>query len=204
RGRRGRGRPQPADGALRGAAGDRRVAGDGRPGPPQRDHLAVGAPVAEVLEELQRARARGLAQQPGGPVVAGDRAHAVDQHRRQCAREVVAGIPRHPTCYRHSGRPAAGRYAPAPMDAAALRDQFPVREDLAYLNAGTDGPVPAAAVAAAREALDAELAGGRIQTHFEARRALMTELREGYARVLGCPPEEVALTSSTSEGIGRV
>jgi L-cysteine/cystine lyase len=86
----------------------------------------------------------------------------------------------------------------------ALRDEFPVLEHLAYLNAGTDGPVPAAAVAAAREALDAELSDGRIQAHFERRRALLTELREGYARVLGCPPDEVALTSSTSEGLGRV
>ena len=47
------------------------------------------------------------------------------------------------------GPPFNGRYAPAPMDAAALRAEFPVLERLAYLNAGTDGPIPAAAVAAA-------------------------------------------------------
>src|SRR6188472_4307622 len=38
------------------------------------------------------------------------------------------------------GPPLAG-YAPAPMDAAALRTEFPVLERLAYLNAGTDGPI---------------------------------------------------------------
>jgi selenocysteine lyase/cysteine desulfurase len=90
------------------------------------------------------------------------------------------------------------------MDAAALRAEFPVLERLAYLNAGTDGPIPAAAVAAAREELDAELAGGRFHTHFERRRALQTELRGAYATVLGCAPEDVALTTSTSDGIGRV
>ena len=71
------------------------------------------------------------------------------------------------------------------MDAAALRAQFPVLERLAFLNAGTDGPVPVAAVAAAREALDAQLADGRYGAHFEARMGLQGELRALYARVLG-------------------
>jgi L-cysteine/cystine lyase len=90
------------------------------------------------------------------------------------------------------------------MDAAALRAEFPVLERLAYLNAGTDGPIAAAAVAAAREELEAEVTNGRIHAHFERRRALLTELREGYARVLGCPPEDLALATSTSDGLGRV
>jgi selenocysteine lyase/cysteine desulfurase len=90
------------------------------------------------------------------------------------------------------------------MDAAALRAQFPVLERVAFLNAGTDGPVPAAAVGAAREALDAQLDGGRYAPHFEARLAAQDELRAFYARLLGAPAGEVALTTSTSEGIGKV
>ena len=39
------------------------------------------------------------------------------------------------------------------MDPAMLRNEFPVLKRLAYLNAGTDGPVPAAAVRAARAAV---------------------------------------------------
>ena len=35
-------------------------------------------------------------------------------------------------------------YAP-PVDAPTLRAQFPVLDRIAYLNAGTDGPLPAAA-----------------------------------------------------------
>ena len=31
-----------------------------------------------------------------------------------------------------------------------------------------------------------------------------SKLREGYARVLGCAVDDVALTTSTSEGIGAV
>src|SRR3954463_5472481 len=85
-----------------------------------------------------------------------------------------------------------------------LRSQFPVLERLAYLNAGTDGPIPAAAVRAAREELDAELTDGRVREHFERRFELHDQLRAGYARVLGCAADDVAITTSTSDGIGRV
>ena len=47
------------------------------------------------------------------------------------------------------------------MDPAALRAAFPVMETRAYLNAGTDGPVPAAGVAAAAAELEREAAEGR-------------------------------------------
>jgi selenocysteine lyase/cysteine desulfurase len=90
------------------------------------------------------------------------------------------------------------------MDAAALRAEFPVLERLAFLNAGTDGPVPAAAVRAAREALESELAGGRYAPHFEARSALQAELRALYAQLLGCDVADVALKTSTSEGLGTI
>jgi selenocysteine lyase/cysteine desulfurase len=90
------------------------------------------------------------------------------------------------------------------MDTAALRTEFPVLERLAYLNAGTDGPVPAAAVRASAEALDAQLTGGRWMPHIEARIEHLTRLREGYARVLGAVPDDVAITTGTSEGVGRV
>jgi selenocysteine lyase/cysteine desulfurase len=90
------------------------------------------------------------------------------------------------------------------MDATALRAQFPVLAEVAYLNAGTDGPLPAAAVAAARAELEAELAEGRTRAHFERRFELQAGLREGYASVLGCAADDVALTTCTSEGLGNV
>jgi selenocysteine lyase/cysteine desulfurase len=90
------------------------------------------------------------------------------------------------------------------MDATALRAEFPLLERLAYLNAGTDGPVPAVAVRAAAAALDAQAAEGRFAPHFEARQEQQDALRALYAGVLGAPVEDVALTTSTSEGIGKV
>lgn len=90
------------------------------------------------------------------------------------------------------------------VDAAALRSDFPVLERTAYLNAGTCGPVPRAALAAARAVWEEAAAGGRSGDYY---RALMTEredLRAGYAGVLGAQPADVALTTSTSEGVARV
>src|SRR5215211_386636 len=85
-----------------------------------------------------------------------------------------------------------------------LREQFPVLERVAYLNAGTDGPVPRAAPEAAARELAGELDEGRATAHFERRLALQDELRAGYAELLGCEPLDVALTTSTSEGLGKV
>jgi selenocysteine lyase/cysteine desulfurase len=85
-----------------------------------------------------------------------------------------------------------------------LREEFPVFERLAYLNAGTDGPLPAAAARAGAQELLGESEHGRATAHFERRRELADRLRECYARVLGCEPSETSLTSCTSEGLSLV
>jgi L-cysteine/cystine lyase len=90
------------------------------------------------------------------------------------------------------------------MDARAFRSQFPVLEHLAYLNAGTDGPIARAAAETAAAELAAEVSEGRVYSHFERRRTLMTDLRAAYAAVVNADEAEVALTTSTSEGIASV
>ena len=90
------------------------------------------------------------------------------------------------------------------MTSAALRAQFPILERVAYLNAGTDGPVPRAAQEAVARELASELAEGRGRAHFERRFALQDELRAGYAELLGATVDDIALTTSTSEGLGKV
>ena len=86
----------------------------------------------------------------------------------------------------------------------AFRDQFPVLDRLAYLNAGTDGPIPRAAIETARAELDAQGAEGRLYAHFARRFELADQLRAGYARLLNAAPEDVAITSGTSAGLGAV
>jgi L-cysteine/cystine lyase len=87
---------------------------------------------------------------------------------------------------------------------SSLRSEFPVLERLAYLNAGTDGPLPAKAVRAATDELAREAADGRTMAHFERRSELNDELRAAYAAALGCDPGELALTTCTSEGIAQL
>ena len=90
------------------------------------------------------------------------------------------------------------------MDAAALRAEFPVLERHAYLNAGTCGPLPAAANAAVADVLALAVAEGRSHAYFAAMLDTREHLRAAYAGLLGAAADEVALTTSTSEGIVRV
>jgi L-cysteine/cystine lyase len=89
------------------------------------------------------------------------------------------------------------------VNLSGLRAEFPALDHLAYLNAGTDGPLPAVAVRAATQELERELAQGRAGAHFARRAELASELRSAYARVLSCQAADVALTTCTTEGIAQ-
>ena len=91
------------------------------------------------------------------------------------------------------------------MEAEAVRAEFPVLERVAYLNAGTDGPVPRRGFDAAVARLREELEGGRSgPAYFMELIELATLLRERMADFLSCHPNEVALTRSTTDGVSTV
>lgn len=90
------------------------------------------------------------------------------------------------------------------MDPARLRAEFPVFSKTAYLNAGTCGPLPAAAARAIGAALVQAVSEGRARPYFEAMLDSRKRLRESYAHLLGAAIDDVALTTCTSEGIVRV
>jgi selenocysteine lyase/cysteine desulfurase len=91
------------------------------------------------------------------------------------------------------------------MDLASLRAQLPVLERVAYLNAGSAGPMPRAAVDAVEQELRRALAEGRGgKVHFEHAAALADRLRARIAGLLGCDPWEVALTGATTDGVNAV
>jgi selenocysteine lyase/cysteine desulfurase len=100
--------------------------------------------------------------------------------------------------------PSAVPLALSPSAARALRNRFPVLRHLAYLNAGTDGPLPRAAVQAAATELRREAQEGRAGRHFERRGELNHSLRAAYASLLGCASEDLALTTCTTEGLAVV
>lgn len=90
-------------------------------------------------------------------------------------------------------------------DPATFRAQFPVFKRLSYLNAGTEGPVPWQAADMSHRRIDRELTGGRCgREYFEELIGLAASQREGYARVLGAEPEQVALTGSTTDGVNTI
>jgi L-cysteine/cystine lyase len=91
-----------------------------------------------------------------------------------------------------------------PEELPILRAQFPLLDDSVYLNAGTDGPLASASVKAAQDELARQAREGRARAHFERRRELEEALRGSYAALIGCRPEELALTTCTSEGVSVV
>jgi selenocysteine lyase/cysteine desulfurase len=83
-----------------------------------------------------------------------------------------------------------------------LRAQFPVLEKLAYLNAGSNGPVPRRALDAVGESLRRQVDEGRgDRAHFEENAGRIDELRRRIAGLLGCETQELALTGSTTDGV---
>ena len=98
--------------------------------------------------------------------------------------------------------PPGGR---PPAEPDVFRAQFPVLDRLAYLNAGTEGPVPRAAADAASARISSELSAGRCgRPYFEELMALAADLRARYAAALGCDFTSVALTGSTTDGVNTV
>ena len=86
-----------------------------------------------------------------------------------------------------------------------LRAQFPVLEHLAYLNAGSNGPVPQPALDAVAASLRDQATEGRgDKAHFEENAARIDHLRARIAALLGCETAEVALTGSTTDGVNAV
>jgi selenocysteine lyase/cysteine desulfurase len=86
-----------------------------------------------------------------------------------------------------------------------LRAQFPVFERVAYMNAGTNGPVPLRAFEAAQASLREQLEQGRSsRPWFEHQVERIDELRGRAAALLGAPESDVALTGSTTDGINAV
>ena len=85
------------------------------------------------------------------------------------------------------------------------RAQFPVLERVAYLNAGSTGPLPRAAIETTEARLERDLTEGRSGTaYIEELFALRERIRESIAAMLGTEARLVALTDSTTRGCQTV
>jgi selenocysteine lyase/cysteine desulfurase len=85
------------------------------------------------------------------------------------------------------------------------RADLPAVAGCAYLNAGTNGPLPRAAAAAMAAETEAAVSRPRIGAPaFERFWEVRSRARAAAASRLGAPPDEVAVTTSTSQGVGLV
>ena len=91
------------------------------------------------------------------------------------------------------------------MTIEEARGLFPVLERVAYLNAGTFGPLARPTVDAMRTELDRDLAEGRIgKEWFDRAIELRDQLRRGLADLVGVESGQVAVTASTTDGCNIV
>jgi L-cysteine/cystine lyase len=85
------------------------------------------------------------------------------------------------------------------------RRQFPVLEHVAYLNAGTNGPLAQSTADAIIDATERDVREGRSGKRFVERLLeLRATARQGFADVLGVDSTQVALVESTSRGCAIV
>lgn len=85
------------------------------------------------------------------------------------------------------------------------RAHFPVLERIAYLNAGTFGPLARGTMDAVRAELERDFDHGRSgDSYFQRTLDLRAELRREIASLVGADPLQVALTSSTTDGCNIV
>jgi len=85
------------------------------------------------------------------------------------------------------------------------RAQFPVLERIAYLNAGTFGPLSRSTVDALQAEIAQDFAEGRSgRPYFECTLGLRETARESLASLVGVEVDHVGLTSSTTDGCNIV
>ena len=85
------------------------------------------------------------------------------------------------------------------------RSVFPVLDRIAYLNAGTFGPLAQPVADAITSSVERDAREGRSGLpYFEESLALRDEVRDALAGLVGADPADVALTGSTTDGCGIV
>ena len=85
-----------------------------------------------------------------------------------------------------------------------MRDQLPAVQGTVHMNTGTSGPMPQAAIDAIRRSVDQNAEPRITRTYFESLLGGRDIARAAAGRAVGAPPEEIALTTSTTLGIGLV
>lgn len=87
-------------------------------------------------------------------------------------------------------------------DIASVRAMLPGVDDTVYLNTGTCGPLPRVAYDAMQAEMRMDLTKARIDAdHFPRIREQRERVRSAVAQVIHAGPDEIAVTSSTTDGM---
>lgn len=91
------------------------------------------------------------------------------------------------------------------MDVNQLREQIPTCQKMIYMNTGWSGPSPISVVDAIKERLDVEMNDGPVSFEVnESGKEITVRARAAVAELLHVSPEEVCLTSNTTDGLNTV
>src|SRR3954449_3187429 len=119
-------------------------------------------------------------------------------------RATIGGVLSQICCTSVLSRHTAPSTVPRTVDDTSFRIEFPVLRERAYLNAGTCGPLPRAALHAIADEVGRAAVEGRTRAYMEATIGMRDRQRRAYAARLGADPGDVALTTCTSDGVVRV
>ena len=91
------------------------------------------------------------------------------------------------------------------LDVNAIRAQFPITQNITYLNTGWSGPSPIAVVAAATDLLKLlSEEGPTTPWVLQLLNETETAARVAFARLLAAPADTITLTSNTTHGLNMV
>ncbi len=91
------------------------------------------------------------------------------------------------------------------MNIDQIRNELPALNQRLYFNAGTCGPLPVSVIERVKENLVEQLRYGRADSEYFERLAITREeCKSMISSMIQCQPEEISLTSSTTEGLNMV
>ncbi len=96
-----------------------------------------------------------------------------------------------------------GPDAPASLDIAAIRRDFPITETIAYLDNAGVAPTPRPVIDAIHMFLQEYSAGG-LMRHWDYFEEIVTGVQTRFGALFGAEPEELAPIAHTSEGVNTV
>ena len=91
------------------------------------------------------------------------------------------------------------------MDIKTIREDFPTLSNLTYFNTGWSGPSPNLVIKSIKDRLEFENSNGPTAPNIlQSAEDIDVNLGLAIAKLINCSPEEVLITTSTTDGINTI